>query len=184
MPTPSKPFEVLKGENKSHKTKAELQQRKEAEESMLTGEPMKAWASLSREAKKEFKRLKGLFSKISKDDAVYENVINRYCELKAECIEFKKEQGEFLRAGDDLEKEYREKETDLKASTYYKLRAKIQDNVLSMDRQIQAKRKMMLDIEKENIMTIAAALRTVPKKVEKKEGQSGIAAFMAKRADR
>jgi hypothetical protein len=168
MPTPSKPFKVLKGENKSHKTKAELQQRKEAEESMLTDEPMKAWSSLSMEAKKEFKRLKGLLEKIGKDDAVYENVINRYCELKAECIEFKKEQDEFLKSGSDLEKEYREQETDLKASIYYKLRAKIQDNVLSMDRQIQAKRKMMLDIEKENIMTIAAALRSVPKKDKEK----------------
>ena len=37
------------------------------------------------------------------------------------------------------------------------------------DKQIQAKRKMLLEIEKENVMTIAAAVRTVPKKEEKEE---------------
>ncbi|MDD5016886.1 MAG: hypothetical protein PHO15_02155 [Eubacteriales bacterium] len=181
MPTPSKPALVLVEENKSHRTKAEIAQRKEAEESTITGVPMEAWPSLSRKAKKEFKRLKELLGKIKKDDAVYENVINRYCELWDECIEFKKEQKEFLDSKDELEQEYREEETDLKASTYYKLRAKIQDNVLSLDRQIQAKRKMMLDIEKENIMTIASSLRSVPKKVQKDIPESGMAAFMKKR---
>jgi hypothetical protein len=40
---------------------------------------------------------------------------------------------------------------------------------------------MMLAIEKENLMTIASALRSIPKKVEKKKKESGMAAFMAKR---
>lgn len=41
-------------------------------------------------------------------------------------------------------------------------------NLIALDKQIQAKRKMLLDIEKENIMTIASSLRSVPKKTEKK----------------
>ena len=36
------------------------------------------------------------------------------------------------------------------------------------DKLLQQKRKMLLDIEKENIMTIASALRSVPKKAENK----------------
>ena len=36
--------------------------------------------------------------------------------------------------------------------------------LLGYDSAIQSKRKMLLDIEKENIMTIAAALRSIPKK--------------------
>jgi hypothetical protein len=39
--------------------------------------------------------------------------------------------------------------------------------MIECDRQVQAKRKMLLDIEKENIMTIAAALRSIPKKTDK-----------------
>ena len=44
----------------------------------------------------------------------------------------------------------------------------MQKNILALDKQVQAKRKMLLDIEKENIMTIASSLRSVPKKTEKK----------------
>ena len=39
--------------------------------------------------------------------------------------------------------------------------------MLSIDKQVQAKRKMLLDIEKENVMTIASALRCIPKKEDK-----------------
>jgi len=34
---------------------------------------------------------------------------------------------------------------------------------------IDKKRKMMLEIDKENVMTISAALRSIPKQPEKKE---------------
>ena len=44
----------------------------------------------------------------------------------------------------------------------------MQKNLVSLDRQVQSKRKMLSDIEKENIMTIAASLRSVPKKPVKK----------------
>lgn len=55
---------------------------------------------------------------------------------------------------------------DMTLSTYYKLKSGMQANIISLDKQIQAKRKMMFDIERENIMTIAAALRSIPKKAE------------------
>ena len=40
------------------------------------------------------------------------------------------------------------------------------DWAFDLDKQLQPKRKMLLDIEKENIMTIASALRVIPKKPE------------------
>ena len=43
--------------------------------------------------------------------------------------------------------------------------AKMQASLVNMDRDLQSKRKMLLDMEKENIMTIASALRSIPKKV-------------------
>jgi hypothetical protein len=73
---------------------------------------------------------------------------------------------------------------ELTASQYYKLLHGMQANVVGLDKQIMAKRKMMLDIEKENIMTIASALRSVPKKPPAEEKKGGIAAYMAQRVER
>jgi hypothetical protein len=50
---------------------------------------------------------------------------------------------------------------------YAKSIQKIMASMLAIDKQIQTKRKMLLDIEKENVMTIASALRSIPKNVEK-----------------
>lgn len=44
--------------------------------------------------------------------------------------------------------------------------ASLSSTIISIDKQLQSKRKMLLDIEKENIMTIASALRSIPKKVD------------------
>ena len=38
--------------------------------------------------------------------------------------------------------------------------------MIAIDKQLQTKRKMLLDIEKENVMTITSALRSIPKKVD------------------
>ena len=51
----------------------------------------------------------------------------------------------------------------------FTIEANMQRNLMSMDKQIQTKRKMLLDMEKENVMTIASSLRSIPKKVEKKK---------------
>ena len=45
----------------------------------------------------------------------------------------------------------------------------MQKNIIDLDRQVQAKRRMLLEIEMENVMTIAASLRSIPKKVDKAE---------------
>ena len=60
-------------------------------------------------------------------------------------------------------------EEEMTMKEYYNLELSMQKNLVSLDKQVQAKRKMLLDIEKENIMTIASALRSVPKKTEKKD---------------
>ena len=49
------------------------------------------------------------------------------------------------------------------------MQIEISKQLISYDKQIQAKRKMLFDIEKENIMTIASSLRSIPKKTDKKK---------------
>lgn len=167
MPTPTKPASVLKYEKKSHRTKAEMRQREKAEEDLLTGKKLKESQEVKNNelAHREFLRIKKLLAEIGKNDDLYSGVINRYCMISAECREFEDKRESIYRRQEELEKRADELEID----EYIKLQNETSKMLLSFDRQIQAKRKMLLDIEKENVMTIASALRSVPKKPEKKK---------------
>ena len=190
MPTPSKPHDLIVFEGKSHRTKAELEQRKHTEAELVSGKHMQCWPEVKENpaAEKEFKRVRNLLKKINKDDALYEGAINRYALLRAECVEFEEKREEFYCSKRELQEEYRqggrasdEKAGGLSPSQYYRLLANMQQSIINVDRQIQAKRKMLLDIEKEMALTLASALRSIPKKAQKKEHPAGMASFMAKR---
>lgn len=167
MPTPPKPFVVLKAEGKSHRTKKELKLREEGEKALATGVALKERPEVKNNpvAHKEFMRINKLLKSIGKNDAIYEAVINRYCLLQAECVEFEEKREKFYEQMSELEG----KAFEMEFKDYFKLQSEMQKNIISLDKQIQAKRKMLLDLEKENIMTIAAALRNIPKKVEKQD---------------
>jgi phage terminase small subunit len=195
MARPSKPTGLILLEGKSHRTKAEIECRKENEEALTTGIHMEKWPEVRANvrASKEFDRVCELLKTIGKDDALHESVVNRYCLLRAECVQFEEKRETFYRGIKQMEKEYKEQEPEideetgklvyaLPASQYYKLLHNMQGNIINLDKQIMAKRKMMLDIEKENIMTIASVLRSIPKTPPKEEKKTGMAAYLAKRA--
>lgn len=167
MSRPSKPFKVITNEKKSHRTKAELKIREEGEKALSTDTKIKERIEVkaNKVAHKEFKRIEKLLENIDKNDAIYEAVINRYCLLQAECLDFEEKREKFYNDMSNLEDEYKQDEMSL--SEYYNLINDIQKNIVNLDKQIQAKRKMLLDIEKENVMTIASALRCIPKKEDK-----------------
>lgn len=177
MPTPTKPFKVLTTENKSHRTKAELKMREEGEKALSTEIELKERKEVKQNkvAHKEFKRIEKLLKNIGKNDAIYEAVINRYCLLQAECFDLEEKREEFYKLIFDLKAEmtsvtdkmnYDEDIATYKLE-YAKSIAKIMSSMLAIDKQITSKRKMLLDIEKENVMTIASALRSIPKKEDK-----------------
>lgn len=173
MPTPSKPFTVLVNEKKSHRTKAELKQREQGEKALATGKALKERPEVKANpvAHKEFTRLNKLLKGIEKNDAIYEAIINRYCILQAECFDFEQKRESFYKDIQELtaDKNRLIDSEEMSLSAYYKLKNNMQSQIIALDRQVQTKRKMLLDIEKENIMTIAAALRSIPKKVDEKE---------------
>jgi len=178
MPTPPKPFAVLKAEGKSHRTKKELKLREEGEKALATGVALKERPEVKNNpvAHKEFLRLNKLLKKIEKNDAIYESIINRYCMIQAECAMFDERREELYTLIYELKKQYDEISEDIEPAEkapflleYTKNMSKLSTTMINLDKQIQTKRKMLLDIEKENIMTIAAALRSIPKKVEKEE---------------
>ncbi len=182
MPTPTKPFKVLETEKKSHRTKAELKLREEGEKALSTEFKIKERKEVkeNKVAHKEFQRIIKLLENIDKNDAIYEAVINRYCLLQAECsnleekreecykliFELREEQNELIEELKDKEDYTTNELIDYKLE-YAKSIAKMMSTMLSIDKQISSKRKMLLDIEKENVMTIASALRCIPKKEDK-----------------
>ncbi len=166
---PSKPTKVLEIENRSHRTKKELAVRKKGEASTMSGRKLVESSEVKKnlEAHREFLRLSKLLAAVDKNDALYSEVINRYCMLKAECIDFTAKRESLVEEIRRLEDSYGEMEK----KKYFSLMSNLQKSAIAYDRQIQQKRKMMFDIEKENIMTIAAALRSVQKQVETKKNK-------------
>lgn len=178
MPTPPKPFTVLSTENKSHRTKAELEQRKREEEALESGVALKERQIVKDNefAHKEFLRINKLLKNIKKNDALYESVINRYVILQAECADFELKRERLYEIIERLDEAFNDEidnaPEDDRASlirAYSKTYNESLKSMLAIDSQIQAKRKMLLDIEKENIMTVASALRSIPKKVNNEE---------------
>ena len=176
MPTPGKPFAVLKAEGKSHRTKAELKQREQGEKALSTGVALKARNEVKNNivAYEEFKRVNKLLENIQKNDAIYETVINRYCLMYAECVELEERREYFYNLVKDLKETFKEASGELEADKkadmlieFTKEIARVTSSMMNIDKLLQTKRKMLLDIEKENIMTIASALRCIPKKEEK-----------------
>ncbi len=179
MPTPTKPYKVIAGEKKSHRTKKELAQRKQGEKDISSSEKLKERREIksNKIAHKEFIRVQKLLQKIDKNDALYEPVINRYCMIQAECTELEERKqliyGLIAEIKEQLERVKKEHKENL--SQYIAEIGDISKNLAVLagqlgacDKILQQKRKMLLDIERENIMTIAAALRAIPKTPEQK----------------
>lgn len=178
MPTPPKPYLVLASENKSHRTKSELNKRKQGEEALSTGVALKERSEVKNNpiAHKEFKRLNTLLGSISKNDAIYEIIINRYCLMVAECTDLQTKREScyqiMLKLDESFYEEINNTPSEERAKlirSYAKTHSDLLNSLLCCDSQVQSKRKMLLDIEKENIMTIAAALRSIPKKTGEKK---------------
>ena len=150
-----------------------MRQRKQAEQSLLTGEEIKEKPEVKQNkiAHKEFLRIKKLLKNIEKNDDLYGVVINRYCLLYAECFEFEKKREKMFEQLCDLQEKEDEliEHEEMTQKEFYGIENSMQKNLIALDRQVQSKRKMLLEIEKENIMTIASALRSVPKKTAKKK---------------
>ena len=170
---PSKPAAVIEAEKKSHRTKAELEQRKQCETALLSNTPLyeRDEVKKSKVAHTEFLRVAELMQSIGKDDALYSSGLNTYCQLYAEISEMEHQKSEIAILADEL----KEKFDTLPAMEYddilqfTKQITKLISMQLSIGSEIDKKRRLMLAIDKENVMTISAALRSIPKTPEKAE---------------
>ena len=180
MGRPPKSHLQIVTEKKSHRTKAELETREKAEKALLTGISLKEWPGVKADpvAHKEFQRLKKLLKAIDKDDDLHEGVINRYCQLHSECQSFEILKRNCKAELQELHEAKAQGEIDF--MTYLDRKESIHSRFLALDKKIMEKRKMMLSIEKENIMTIASALRAIPKKPKEEADDDPMAALLRK----
>ena len=132
MPTPPKPVNVIKLEGKSHRTKREMAERAKAEEKLLTGKVLKERKEVKENeaAHKEFVRLQKLLKNIEKNDDLYSATINRYCLMQAECLEFVEKRELMYQQMIDLEEDKGNFRKNDDLTTYYKLQAQMQKNLL------------------------------------------------------
>ena len=174
MPRAPKPAAVIKAEGKAHRTKAELEQREKQEKALLSGSPLfeREMVAKNPTAHKEYLRLKKLLKAIEKDDALYAPQINRYCELFAEERNLKAFYAGISELLNEIqsiiEKHSDDWESD-EIADISKQTASLLRQLAGIDAQIMQHRTMMMKIESENCMTVAAALRTIPKDVTKEE---------------
>ena len=161
MGRPRKPTDLIEKEGVSHRTKGEMEDRRKAEEAFATGVAIKARVEVRNKpmALKEFKRLAKLFKGLGKNDAMFEAVVNRYCMLTAEMGEMQRLREVYSQKIDQL---VEDNSKQMEAKDYYKLLNNGNKNLIALDRLIMSKSKMMFDIEKENSMTIKAAMASIP----------------------
>lgn len=184
MPTRPKPAKVLALEGKSHRTKAELDAREKAEKALLSGKKMRESKTVAanRTAHLVFLRIEKIMGAIEKNDALYESVINRYCLLAAEVTDYEETRGRLRLRGEQLIEDREAGAFD--ADEYHVRLEKLLDQEITCDNMLQRKRKMMLDIEKENVMTIASALRAIPKTPEEDDADDPMSRMLAARLAR
>lgn len=165
---PSKPVSVLKAEGRSHRTKKELAARERGENELLTGKRLHEFQETKEDAvaHAEFLRVSKLLKVIGKNDDLYANSINRYCSLHSEIVGLR-QQYDFV--SDQMRELEGRREAFWDVQDYFAMLTKLQKSLLDIDKQVQAKRSMMLALEKENLLTIASALRSVPKQPPENE---------------
>ena len=168
----SEPVNIIKMKKTNHLTKKELEFREEQEKNVLTGTPLQEFPEVKADpvAHEEFMRIRKDFRKIEKSDDLFSGVINRYCMLYSECKDFAKKREDFhknlleLTAAWEEEKQKPKDEQEMSVFEYMRLKTSIQAQEVALDKQVQKKREMVLAIEKENVMTICAGLKGIPKK--------------------
>ena len=167
MARPSKPAKLIAIEGKAHRTKKELAHRSAKEAETISGFPMKEDPAFKKDtvAHKIFQSTRKMMKAIGKDDLLYSAVVNRYAVISSEVHRLENSR----MMSEELLEELRQSRDDYSNFKEYAEAAEtIQSTILEIDKQLKAKRQQLFSIEKESCMTIASALRSIPKTPETK----------------
>ena len=174
MPTPSRTVSQVK----SHLTKAQRATRAQAEKNQNSGETMTPSAAVRADpvAFDHYRKVRARLHAAGTDDALIENVINRYCIMLSEAEAQEIEISTF-RA---LLREIEDHKDGQDFAAYISQAQGMAQTIQTARKQLNATRKMLLDIEDKNALTIASKLRSIPKKEAEAEPDP-MASFLARR---
>lgn len=178
---PPKHLQLIEG----HMTKEEREKREEGEKALATSTPFKIWPKTRKNkvAAKHFRRLAKAFAAIKQCDVLYEQALNRYCLLLAECEALEARIPRMMEVIQATETAWEKKcEGDevpevSEILDYANAIAGLNREWNRLDGALGAKRNALLQIEKENIMTVLGKLRAVPKQEQKTKKESGLADY-------
>lgn len=181
MARPAKSIDMIIAEGRNHITKAEIELRRKEEQALLTGQAIKEWPAtrMSPSAHKHFMRVRSLLGKIGKNDALNEPVINRYCIMLIEAEDMEEDMRSLSTQLTVVEAMHERRE--MGDREYLRKKADLLNQKVTLDRTLSSKRKMLLDIEKENIMTIASGLRSVTKRPKEEEQEDRMSDMLDRR---
>lgn len=177
---PSKPIELIKMQNKTSKrTKAQIELREKKEKESKSGTSWKESDLVKGDpiAHKEFTRLNDLFKKINHNDDINSNVINTHCLLVSECEKLQVMMYAQMKAFDNFNERVKVKE--LTFAEEISLKNDLSKSIIDTDKILMTKRKMLLDIAKENLLTIQSVLRSIPKKPIEEAKEDPMAKFLS-----
>ena len=155
MARPPKALAQVEG----HLTKAQRETRENAEKQLSSDEKIEMSAAV-----KKSKVAKDLFKRVT-DDAFYEPVINRYCVMTAECETLEHD----LQRTEELLDTLEDRREDMEFTDYVQYAGQLMATKQKITAGLDKKRAMLLQIEKENVMTVMGKLRAVPKKAPEEE---------------
>jgi hypothetical protein len=167
---PSKPTELILYEgNKDHRTKEDIEFRKEQEQALYTGIAFEEEKQVKENptAHRVFLHLKKLFENIGFIDGLDQQAINRYCLISSE-VEII--QDLINNMDDDIEK----CEKPSERITLYK-------TIASAEKTLATNRRLLQSMEDRLYMNPATRMRAIPKKPSKEEEKSPMDKFLNKK---
>lgn len=172
MPGAAKPTNLLRLEGKGHRTKAEMEYRERGEKALQTSPIFFESPQVRNDkiAHLELLRLRRLFAKIELVDALDQQVINRYC----------LEVSNTYKLQDMLER----LDGELDEAKEFEDRLKVYDLIHKANVAVAKNKELLLKYEDRLFLNPAARIRAVPKTPPKEEAKTGMAALLARRAEK
>lgn len=154
MPDPTpKPWALIEG----HRSKADKEQRKQAEQALCTGNAFQEEPATKADlvAHREYMRLKRLYAKIPYIDGLDQGIINRYCQEVSNLAEINKNLTEARCFARETE------ETEQKITAYRQIN--------SLLNAAHRSKELLIKYDTQLFLSPAARIKAIPKKEPEKE---------------
>lgn len=166
--TSRKSLSVMESEGKKpHRSNKEIEERRRNERAAFTGITIKEHPEVKTNevAHKEYLKIIKILNAVNKNDASFENIVNRYCEIYAEIDDLRNRKDGIKKSLELIESKINT-EFD---SKLFSNQTNLTKTLMSIDGKIDNKRKILFDYEKQLGFTIDSASKMICTKTEEEE---------------